>query len=826
VCADNELREGTTFSAAARAQLAAAAAALPHAPPLAPRAVRLARAALSPPLPRGAAAPLDGADADDDATATLTRAIGALLFPDDGGGDSSSSHWRLRSRVVVRALPSSHAAAPGRGVFAAAAQPAHTPLLVYGGELVSDAEADDGAHAMLLDRYNTPNHFLMRLQPGLACDAGSTRRRCRAAYVNDARGSGAPPNCAFLEVQCGGGCLFRESDDDDGCGRDDDDDFCLAHPHPHAVLVTLRDVAQGEELTVSYGHAFWAAFSSRVVNDDATCDDAPAVPRGVAVAAMRPVRRPAPDASEAAGASAAAAAGGVVISRETHIDALPEQLLQRIFEALPVFDRASFARVRAAWRRVAAQPHLWRSVRLGAAATARSTSFDILWRLEAAAAHAQGGLHTLDLAPLGQRCRIRADVHDERDVRLFDGDAGWHARPFAHEPYDHAPRAPGLWGVLMRVARANAPSLREVRLTLNALPSEGDDDVDSWPAARLIPWESVKHAYAWRSGDAATARDGDGGGAEELPRSDSDSDSYSGAEDGDDDDDEAARRPVTRMWRPHVLASAAARLGDDVALTADVALATADDVTELLALHASGRVRLEALSLTYYDAAQGLGAEDGARLVSALSSDAHLCARLTHVSLCRSEFDEQLGADVDEVAAGEALVLGVLGALAAAAPRLHTLELFDVSPAALRAAAAALAGRPAFALARLDVLVADANKYAGAMAALAAALPASLRALSVDVRKQLSDAEPLLAAFVAAAAARCPRLRALRLAAHRNGLARHWVHAARRRLLAGLCAAAPRLRARFFVYGAPAHMSTNNYARQTARAKYAADVLM
>jgi hypothetical protein len=265
-----------------------------------------------------------------------------------------------------------------------------------------------------------------------------------------------------------------------------------------------------------------------------------------------------------------------------------------------------------------------------------------------------------------------------------------------------------------------------------------------------------------------------------------------------------------------VLASALSRLGADVALTADVSVASAHAVMQLLALHADGRLRLEALSLACCAAVQELPADDAARLVAVLSS-AHLSAQLTHVSLGRTGRARRYNDATDAQAmAGEELLAGALGALATAAPRLHTLELFDVSSAALHAAAAVLAGRTAFSLARLDVLVAPTDM--GAVRALAAALPASLRALSVDVRESLSRSEPQLAAFAAAAAARCPHLRSLRLAAYRGNLGRHSLQAARRRLLKHVCAAAPRLRASFLVYGTPARMSVGRtMCRRAAR---------
>ena len=145
------------------------------------------------------------------------------------------------------------------------------------------------------------------------------------------------------------------------------------------------------------------------------------------------------------------------------------------------------------------------------------------------------------------------------------------------------------------------------------------------------------------------------------------------------------------------------------------------------------------------------------------------------------------------------LVVGLLGALARAAPRMHTLELIHASPAALRAVTDMLAGRTVFSLARLDVVSADMD--ADAAAALAAAVPASLRWLICDVRKTLRECEPLLAVLVAAAAARCPRLRVLRLAARRGDTSREVVLATGRRLLAHACAAAPHLLASLHVYG-------------------------
>ena len=613
-------------------------------------------------------------------------------------------------------LPAGHVAAPGRGVFATRALPERVPLLVYGGELVTDAEAD-GPRASL--PRGGLNRYILGFSAGagadgLACDAGTALPRCRAAYVNDARGSGAPPNCAYVEVRCGGGCACRLGGTP------------AAHAHAHAVLVTLRRVEAAEELTVSYGDPYWASMASAAppharAAADAAADAALGALRA-AGAALRPTRR-----SQAVDEGVARPS-----VRSTSIDALDAKLLSLICEALPVHDRAAFGAVCRLWRSVAAVAQCWRNCRLGEARgdTAASPS-TLLWRLEAATANANGGLESMDMAPLGQRCDVLADECEEKDVRFYVH--GTYIEVAAATDYElprrMRTRSPGVWGTLFRVARANAATLRAVRLSLNTHVAT-----------------SMRPPAAWRMPEKHSTYD------VEL-------DSSGGAAPRDDD-------VVYSFWDPVLLAAAAARLPPGVVLTADVEVTEARSVAALLALAQEGRLRLDALLFRQENPRNQWRAPDpppddcGARLAAALSGGV-LGAPLSHV-VVRGRTELARAPDGGAAALHDAHVAEILPALAAHARALHTLELRDASPAVLRAAAAALGGATAFALRRLDVVIsADA---ADAVQLMASALPPSLQALSVDVRAPLDQSAPLLAMAARGALERCPGLRVLRLA--------------------------------------------------------------
>ena len=406
LCAGNLLCEGATFSAAARARLAAAAPAPGTA--LAPGQVRLVRT------------PGDEALFPDEAcVAAVERAAATLLCPELG-----TALPQPPPPCHVRRLPRFHFAGPRWGLYAGRALiAARTPLLSYGGEVVTAAEA-----AARVTRHGN-NGFVMGLDGGaLVCDAGA-QPRCRTAYANDPRGSGLAPNCAYVELRCGGGCLARSTEGGDTC----------VHEHSHAVLLTLRDIAPGEELLVRYGAAYWAGGG-----DGGNGGDGGEVH---------------PD-------------GGPIMQLCGEVG-----VLRRIFALLAVHDRAACAAVQRSWRAVLADSGCWRSVFLGgesASPAVAAQPLRVLWALEAAAANADGMLDELDLRPLGKHL-IRCNPLREADVRVQAVE-----RVRAAERVQAAERVPSLWGVIARVARANT-SLRRLALTRGRTD---DDAADGWRAVR------------------------------------------------------------------------------------------------------------------------------------------------------------------------------------------------------------------------------------------------------------------------------------------------------------------------------------------------------
>ena len=605
----------------------------------------------------------------------------------------------LDAAVAVRQLPPGHVAAPGRGVFAASPLAARTPLLVYGGDVVRDEDAHASGFV-----------FSLSATAGLACDATATPR-CRAAYVNDARGSGLPHNCAFLELWCGGGCHAR-------CAAD-----AAAQPqavHAHMVLCTLRAILPGEELLVSYGDSYWAppnarsrlstAFDSRLTNA-AQCppDAAPSMPAG-------------------------AAAG-------TNIGALEGELLCRVFGYVTYAeDLAAVAAVQRSWRALLrATPALWRDVvfRPPLALAQRPAR-----RALAIAANARGQLSTLDLRPLGDRGMLTrgrrddggSDSDDVVDEATAADEAAIVAAVAAEEEeledevcYDfcahtrmHVRNSVRFRAALARIAAAN-PGLRHVAMSASAV----HDDVWMTAAIRTgVPYPQDIVEPVWPT-DCAWVHSFDGDHS----------------------------LTVGAMWSPFCLAAQAQALPQQVALTADVSLNSDADVRKLLALHATRQLSLDALLLSL-DEHESLEA-----LAAALTAGGRLGLGLKHLVLYDSKSHHGR------------LYARVLSALAdGGAPALHTLELRDCSNAVCTRDVAAFLrdGAAAFSLKRLAVLFWRAE--AAALLVLADVLPATLHTLVLHVRfhrdnpgstpQAMVDA---VSTLLAAAAVRCPDLRSAQL---------------------------------------------------------------
>ncbi len=625
--------------------------------------------------------------------------------------------------MVVRELPAGHVAAPGRGAFAGSLLHARTPLLVYGGELVSDAQAD--ARGVLPG--GDVNGFLFNLSAtaGMACDPSATPR-CRAAYVNDPRGSGADANCTFVEVWCGGGCHSRAAT----CSRA----AAAAAPpplpvpvHAHAVLCATRDIAPGEELLVSYGDAYWAGRSraGRAVETK---------PYAVTARSAASTLRIAPTMQTAAGADN---------TSHTRINVLDAELLCRVFGCLTCAeDLAAVAVAQRAWRSLLrATPSLWRAVtfRPALALAPRPAR-----RVLAVAAAAAGQLESLDLRPLGNAAILTlvlngdtvdnkgktfgaddysgsdediaaaaASEEDEQSVRSsssssssfsFSAEA---AIPFGHK---HVRNTARLRAALAHVAASN---LRLHRLAISASAVCADE----WATAATRGWLVAKVLY---DGDTSLT--------------------------------------VGPMWAPQALTALARTLPPRVALTADVTLGSVDGVKSLLALHAARQLSLDALTLCLGH--RYAGEACCAALATALApAGGWLGRELRHVVI---EYeDEKHGWHYEPLL--EALADG-------GAPALHTLEMRHASPASVRHVAALLhSGDAAFSLKRLAVLMDEAA--ADALLALAAALPPTLHTLVLEMphgrgHDSYEDSEPrfpALRALLDAAVARCPALRSVQL---------------------------------------------------------------
>ena len=120
-------------------------------------------------------------------------------------------------RYAVRAAPSRIAGA-GPGVFARVPLPRNMDLGFFRGERLSKAQVDA--------RWGTQcaPYTLQLGRSRTYVDAVDPRFRNWTALVNDARGSGSTPNCAFSA---------------------------------HGVLHTLRPVQTDDELLVDYGVEYW-----------------------------------------------------------------------------------------------------------------------------------------------------------------------------------------------------------------------------------------------------------------------------------------------------------------------------------------------------------------------------------------------------------------------------------------------------------------------------------------------------------------------------------------------------------------------------------------
>ena len=621
----------------------------------------------------------------------------------------------LDAAVCVRQLPACHVAAPGRGVYAAAPLRARAPLLVYGGEVVRDEDA----HA-------TGYVFGMVATPGVACD-GSAEPRCRAAYVNDARGSGVAPNCAFLEVVCGGGCHARGPAGASGSSA-------AAVPtrqpvHAHTVLCALRDIAPDEELLVSYGDSYWAPPAS------ASCK---------VMFAHQPHAAPTKPAKGAAASSASS----------TRIDALNNELLLRVFSLLRCAeDLAAVAAVQPAWRAlVRASPTLWCDVifRPALALAPRPAR-----RALAVAANAAGRLTSLDMRPLGDcsllKCLMPGESDsDEEDDELpaaaaaaatvADEEEEDEEEEYVYELYATATARTVRYlslrrkrirnlvrfrAALARIAAAN-PGLRRVAVSASAVHDDlwvtaaVHSDVEYWAVAAPV-WPRRCTSPHRFDGDTALE--------------------------------------VDAMWKPRCLAALARVLPRAVALTADVLLDTEKDVRDLVALHGAQTIALDALTLS--NRSNFTLDEDGepvALLVEALTADGRLGLGLKHLVLHGSPHTLHT------------VHTRVLTALAnGGAPALHTLELRKAQGELVRYVADLLQGDAAFALRRLTVLQLPGDASAlSALAALTATLPPSLHTLVLHMQLQFvhedqADAAAALRALLAAAATRCPHLRSVQL---------------------------------------------------------------
>jgi hypothetical protein len=643
----------------------------------------------------------------------LQQGISALLFT-SRGVDADA----LGAAVAVRELPAGHVAAPGRGVFAAAALPARTPLLVYGGEQLSDDQAEDRAALPCGAR----NGFVFSLFGGVACDAHA-EPRCRAAYVNDPRGTGAAANCAFVEAWCGGGCHARADAGGSASGPP---------VHAHAMLCTLRDIAPGEELLASYGDAYWAAWLGQ---------SAP-VTRARASAARRVLRiAPMPYALGDVATDAAGVAG-----MHTSINVLEADVLLRIFAYLTVADDlAAVAAVQRGWRSlVRATPALWRAVTFRTVFVSRPAR-----RALAVAAAAAGQLETLDLRPLGARGILSLALPGDRYIDFGQSQA---LEAHLRQQMATAAAAPEeeMYMPEMEYHDSVAMDVRNVarlRTTLESIAASNTGLRRLAVSASAVcdgEWETM----AISSPDIAYIFDTDAlqqfwpANLEALPF------------DGD------GLLQVGCMWTPQALAAVAHMLPPHVALTADVQISSDAGVQALLALHAERELSLDALSL--YNPSPPYDPNALGLLAAALSPAGRLGRSLQHVVVSQKKAVDS----VQFAGHGPYLHEQVLAALAdGGAPALHTLELRSASGVCVRSVAALLgSGTAAFSLKRLAVLmsVADVN----ALDELAAALPATLHTLVVDVRDSTDDPAAVAVALrtlLMAATERCPALRSAQL---------------------------------------------------------------
>jgi hypothetical protein len=357
---------------------------------------------------------------------------------------------------------------------------------------------------------------------------------------------------------------------------------------------------------------------------------------------------------------------------------------------------------------------------------------------------AEGHLHSLDLRPLGDRHILTAKTESDEDV-------GWHrdededgteldTDEEADDDTDYFIRHQALERNTARLRAALAeivatnPELR--RLAVSASAVCGGEWATAAVCAPLGGYSlALDRLRAFWPPDAAA-----------LPF------------DGD------ASLAVGPMWSPRSLAVLARTLPPHVALTADADLRSLHDLDALLDLHAARHeLSLDALTLHDYEV---YTEEARAALAAALAPAGRLGAALRHVVT----YDVRTNAQHDWLHAP------VLAALAeGGAPALHTLEMRDASPAGVRAVAALLRDGTVFSLKRLTVLMTHAD--AGALDALAGALPATLHTLVLSVRYS-QGVQPVggvadegahataaaLRALLFAAAARCPALCSAQLA--------------------------------------------------------------
>jgi hypothetical protein len=433
----------------------------------------------------------------------------------------------------------------------------------------------------------------------------------------------------------------------------------------------------------------------------------------------------------------------------TRIDALDPELLLCVFGALACAeDLCAVSAVQRGWRTlVRATPALWRAV---AFRPAHALAPRPARRALALDAVAEGHLHSLDLRPLGDRHILTAKTESDEDV-------GWHrdededgteldTDEEADDDTDYFIRHQALERNTARLRAALAqivatnPELR--RLAVSASAVCGGEWATAAVCAPLGGYSLAPDRMRafWPPDAAALSFDGD------------------------------ASLAVKAMWKPQSLAALARTLPSNVALTADVEVYWLHDLDALLDLHAA-RHGLALDALTLRD--NGVYTEElRAELVAALAPAGRLGAALRHVVTHECVSDAQQ----------DWLHAPVLQALAdGGAPFLHTLEMRDASPAGVRAVAALLRCGTVFSLKRLTVLMTQAD--AGALAALAGALPATLHTMVLGLQ-HAEGAPPVardpwrgpatpgagahvtaaaLRALLFTAAARCPNLRSAQL---------------------------------------------------------------